>query len=183
MRTLLNLFSGLTLATCCLLLAGCSSPNVRQLGWDHVGAKGFLKPAPVVYSRVNIDLENVRQDFRVRMPNGTILLTSQITPAVIEPYAMFGHPKLSDVSQGTRYFNVIFHGTTWNPRGGYTFEFENGKLVGLNLGMYKRPVPETSRPSIGKANETEMHTLPFTEEQLVNLFGPYKRQADVKGGL
>jgi len=141
----------------CLLLAGCAQPKVQVIRWDALTARGYAASDPIAYSRVNIDLDEAGQAFQIRMPGGKILPTSAIT---LEMFSQGGPQK--DDAQGARFFNVLFP-ALWRSGGGYTFEFENGRLVGLGIGVLNFQVPDEGRPAIGKSGATVLYTLPLTE--------------------
>lgn len=163
----------------CLLVLGCAGPGVQMLRWDNATAQGFVHQTPVVYRRVNIDVENIGQNFRIRMPGGETLQTSEITAEAVRPYAVGPNalPDRLSPSHG-RFIDVLFPATVWKSAGGYSFEFENGRLVGLGIGVLDSSAPVTSRPAIGKSPGAALYTLPLTEDQLVELFGPYRGKGE-----
>jgi hypothetical protein len=181
-------FRGWVPTLVCMLLAGCSTAkrdNVQALRWDAVLARGAIhefSAAPIAYSRVNIDLEKIVQVLRIQMPDGKVLQTS----APLEtfwPYTMYGRrAKLpAKFHQGTRSFDVIFPGGWGGTIGGYSLEFENGRLAGLGIGALRPATPETICPAIGDSTASELCILPLTEAQLIQLFGPYRDKIVVNG--
>ncbi len=179
---------GWFLALFCVLLAGCSTVNqvnVQALRWDALSARGTIHESPgvpIAYSRVNIDLDKLGQVLRIQMPDGNVLQTS----AALEsfwPYTMYGRRvKLpAKFHQGTRFFDVVFPGG-WNGTiGGYSLEFENGRMVGLGIQALRPATPKTLCPAVGLSVASELYTLPFTEAQLLQLFGPYRDKLVVNG--
>jgi hypothetical protein len=172
----------------CMLLASCSTAkreNVQVLRWDAVSARGTIHESPAVpisYSRVNVDLEKIGPVLRIQMPDGKVLQTS----APLEtfwPYTMYGRrvklpPKFH---QGTRHFDVIFPGGWEGTIGGYTLEFENGRMVGLGIGALRPATPETICPAVGDSVASQLCILPLTEAQLIQVFGPYRDKIVVNG--
>jgi hypothetical protein len=172
----------------CMLLAGCSPArrdNVQVLRWDAAAARGAIHDSPAVpiaYSRVNIDLAKIGQALRIQMPDGKILQTSGPLET-FWPYTMYGRratlsPKFH---QGTRFFDVIFPGGWEGTIGGYSLEFENGRMIGLGIGALRPATPETICPAVGNSVASELYILPLTETQLIQLFGPYRDKIVVNG--
>jgi hypothetical protein len=181
MTALRFVFRGFFPVAFIVLFAGCATSKVQVLCWDTVAARGYLNPYGIAYTRVNIDVEKAGQDFRIRMPNGDILQTSTITLQIIWPYTLNGSPELApEANEGNKFYDVLLP-AIWRSGGGYSFEFENGRLVGLGIGVLRPAAPEDGRPAIGSSRTTGLYTLPLTEAQLIELFGAYRSKGVVSG--
>lgn len=184
----------------CMLLAGCSTKTiegvrcpgflgiswcsttamqaVQVLRWDALAALGRIHESPAVriaYSRLNIDLEQLGRVLRIQMPDGKILPSSGPLET-FWPYTKFGRrAKLpTKFHCGTRFFDVIFSDGLEGTIGGYSLEFEDGRMVGLSIQALPPATPETICPAVGNSVESELYVLPLTEAQLIQFFGPYR---------
>ena len=176
----------------CLVTCGCAAitrqPNRCIVTWDAVRAQRHLNQIPPAqgYTDVRINLDKLGQGLTLRMPDGKLLRTSEITPEVVWPYTFFSHigNKFPHTSvHGRVQFGVLFDCSFWASGGGYNFEFQDGRLVAVGAGGNNPSRPESCRPGIGNADGTIMYWMPLTEKQLTNLFGPFLRKEEVWGGI
>lgn len=173
------------------LLTGCQThpteqPRVQALRWDALLAKGAIHDSPpgsgkVLYSRLNIDLEKIGIPLQIQMPDGQVLDTTAPMES-FWPYTMFGHRvKFPEkFRRGHRFFDVVFPGGCKGMIGGYSLEYENGRMVGLGIGALKPKTPDVRCPALRVPPKSGLQVLPFTEEQLVDLFGPYRDRIEVR---
>jgi hypothetical protein len=176
-----------TLIALCLVTCGCivifRGPGRCILSWDAVTAERRLNQIPE-YTSVRINLEKLKHGLTVRMPDGKLLRTTEITPEIIWPYTLFGHignPFPTKNIHGQARLDVMFDCSFWTSGGSYLFEFQEGRLVAMAAGGDCPACPESCRPGIGNAEGTMMYMMPLTEEQLTGLFGPLLRRENVRG--
>jgi hypothetical protein len=170
----------------CLASGGCipivRGPDHCVITWNAVTADKTANQAPG-FTSVRINVEKLDSALTLRMPDGQQLRTDAFTPEVVWPYTFFGKIGGKFPTNNVKaqvHYEVLFDCTFWTSGGGYSFEFQNGRLVALDAAGDSANRPESCRPGIGNADATVMYAMPLTEEQLTNLFGPFIRKDYVR---
>lgn len=162
-------------------IVGCATAGVQVLRWDAVSARSQPGSDGARFVRINIDLEHAGQDIWIRMPDGKILSTSELTLEQVWHYVGSGDDSPpASARRGIRFFDLLLP-ALWRSAGGYSFEFEDGRLVGLGIGVLRPYAPEANRPALASSRSPEPSTLPLTREQLIRLFGPFRDEIHAEG--
>ena len=175
---------------------------MTELSWDAATASRHDNqiPATVGFTTVNVDLQKSGPVLTLRMPDGKIVRTSEITLELLWPYksladiagtstfekrippaAVHGRTLLSIFFESTGACSCSFMSAYLN--GSYTFEFQDAHLIKVAVEGFSSSCPEHCRPGIGNADGTLMYSMPMTEEALITLFGPLRNKREFWGGL
>lgn len=178
-------------ASGCLLLPGVGSVNRRVATWSAARAELWLHPMPNrsqgAYTQLFVFLDRLGRPLLLRLPDGSVASTSDLTPARIWPYTFEGRRRQvypSGLDRGERQFDLVFDCSFWTSGGGMNLTFRDNRLVSLELGGNDASLPESCRPALGETGrEDALLVMPVPESGLVALFGPPLDRRDVWAGL
>jgi hypothetical protein len=166
------------------ILSGCFSLETtvtREINWKGITASARLEP-PRAFS-FTIHPDGTTQEFQIRMPDGKVFRTSQLNFETLWPYTFEGKlgaklPRKTPPEWRT--FSIYFEQGFWDPlAGSFDCNFQERRLTSLQISG-NPSAPEHRRPAIGKVNDSKMYFPPLSEEQMVELFGPFESKTDTR---
>jgi hypothetical protein len=161
------------------------TPNHRRLTWDGASAVMEIPDPEQGYASLWIGLTEPTRELSVRLPDGRWLRTKGLEPASLESYAS---PLLGSLeSSGVRRIVVPFDRGRCESGLGFVggsilFEFQSEALIRVQLSSNVSR-PEPCRPGLGDGDGVPAYVMPLSEDQLVELLGPYLRKEEYFGGL
>lgn len=184
----LSLLVGVVGNGCAILDPGAT--NLRVATWAIARAEVDLHPIPNrshgAYTRLWIFLDRVGRPLLVRLPDGSVVSTSELTPARIWSYTFEGRMGQAcgfGCDRGERRLTVLFDCSFWTSGGSMAFTFRDNRLMILELGGDDATLPGSCRPAFGEADGGDLLVMPVPEQALVKMFGPCLERKDVWAGL
>jgi hypothetical protein len=161
-------------------------PSEHRLTWDAAEAQTTLRAIPRErgYTQLRVDLVKLGRPLILRMPDGRLLSTSEIHAEAMWQLSLLGqigNPFPSDLLRGKAALDILLDCGFWTSGGSYHLEFEDGRLVAFSAGGNEPTQPERCRPGIAANEGAALHSLPLTNEDLTELFGPFFRSEDLGG--
>jgi hypothetical protein len=161
-------------------------PSEHRLTWDAAEAQRALRAIPRErgYTQLRVDLEKLGHPLLLRMPGGRLLRTSEIWVEAmwrLSARGQIGNPFPKDLLRGRAALDILLDCSFWTAGGSYHLEFEDGRLVAFSAGGNEPTQPERCRPGIAANEGAAVHSLPLTEEDLTDLFGPFLESEDLGG--
>ncbi len=187
-----QVFSAIAIALT-VIITGCAPKYVRYpIGNERLLVKGNVRAfgrhtgvtmvdGTIKYTRLSIGtpkaLYNGTPGFSVKLADGKVLGSSQVSETVIKSYAGKGFPPYR-LGYDAWPKGAIEYQT--DP--GYDFIFLKGKLIGFRATIHRSE--KNNHPVIGNAYGTGLYKLPLTRKDFESLFGkPEKSDIRYQGSL
>ena len=151
-------------------LSGCFTVKVRHLRWPglRVRREGpLINIGDIPFYIVYFDVKSDTVEFSVRMPDGHVLTSDQMTPQALAPYATPTDQLVREVHPSWSDHLIVEY-----ENGSIRVRFDENRLKRVAIFVRQRwGMANESRPAIGNATGDKIFSMPVTERQLVELFG------------